>query len=1399
MKSSGINRKSNIIICMMLVTMTFITIPCTNEAISSEAISPNDFGFVGHIPLRGYCSSGQYYQYPPGTTEPCINAPIWTEVDNWRNAGTGIIRFDWFAWHEIEKGNNNWKFDEFDYLVNLVDQSNIEMEGLLAYGNSMKGCNPRDENNFEFCLFKPQYLEYIRQVVARYDGDNDLDNDGIPDTPEDMPNIKYWEVWNEPFEYGGFWEAGTAEQYAEILAAAYDIIKSTNPDAKILFAGVGTAPHWIRFIEDVLQYLTSNNYGECFDILPIHTSYVDTSLEAEILSRLRLLLSIYGFHPIIWANEVGCAGSYWKGEIPHGYSYWHDKLSEEDPEWDVIWFPYEEQVSHIAKRLITDFSEGITKVFPYMSADDAKSEVQDPPASKYAYPGLMYDYYKPPSEVPDEGLIGEQWIPFPFGKPKPALFAYTQAARKLQGLIPDKVLYEGDFYAYSFRSQGSQPSLYRTVLWDQSPEDRRIPLHTNSLAVKKINIAHRSLPLDNSFKSDEFSDYWWTESSSGNQVIRTDEKASLHGDYSVKIVYNGNGWAWVEPSGKVSKKIDWKPQTTGYKVVFYVQLDQDTKIDIGFNERYNDGTWATSHDNIWSDIIEVYNGPPPPPSDLDFHLVYDKGGNPWYRIEAEFSTPSLTKGDYLQFKIGAIGPGQRTFLVDEVYFVSEDGRFILDEDISDLKIDQNGDLTVSIGLSPVYLESDQPIEIRWEEMKHLSLRYLMDKDYIIGPREHGIYFVRGGETGKEDLQACIKTEGSLHFDIHDDLADRVRNQAGLDVIISYYDNGNGGFKINYGGSYTPSCVEAATDLSEYQWCECHYFINDAPLDNRLGNFDSDFEIIAQNGEIAIRSVEVFVAKKTETGIENLLTRDPALKTFTYDGKSWFSPAWSVERGEGNVNTYQIRTPGPLDDSRAIEMIFTGEKWLWFDTSPRSSILTVLEPDKLYTLTFYARYIWGDNKISIGFNKPYKNGFWGDCVDNIWVGKIPKDFQWHQYTVLLRTPTFDPEEHYLQLKIGVYSGLTESWEIFELSMVGITPAIQFEDPSLEDRGEHWGFETGGVNSGVFSSTYVAFDGSFVTEMSYTGSKWLWIEPRSSQDVLTHLEPGATYRMIFHAKLEEDSIGNVISVGFNKRRDGNWLTCLDNVWAGIIPRESGPGKDGWWRFEVPVKVPNWDVDWSAEEWIQPKIGVVHTIATDREHFLLDMIGDDPLIHVKDPSLEEWTDSNDLEYWAEERAGGDISRTGNLNDVYHGDYAALMNFMGPEQDRPWLWLDTGDASSILNNLRPNMRYNVVFHAKYKSGDNMISVGFNRLNSDGSWAGCTDNIWIGAIPKYQGFENRWFEFKVHVTTPDYDPNTQYLQLKIGTKGDITDSAEEFILDLVAPRVAKAPIIRLEEGDNGR
>lgn len=118
--------------------------------------------------------------------------------------------------------------------------------------------------------FLPEYAQFVRAVVERYDGD------GIDDAPGGMV-VTYWELYNEPdfgpSEYGGGWgEYG--ERYAEMLEIIYSEVKAANPDAQVVFGGIAynyfteeqNGLFTRKFLDDVLEA----GGGEFFDIMNVH-------------------------------------------------------------------------------------------------------------------------------------------------------------------------------------------------------------------------------------------------------------------------------------------------------------------------------------------------------------------------------------------------------------------------------------------------------------------------------------------------------------------------------------------------------------------------------------------------------------------------------------------------------------------------------------------------------------------------------------------------------------------------------------------------------------------------------------------------------------------------------------------------------------------------------------------------------------------------------------------------------------------------------------------------------------------------------------------------------------------------------------------------------------------------
>jgi hypothetical protein len=115
----------------------------------------------------------------------------------------------------------------------------------------------------------PDFAEFVKAVVERYDGD------GYQDAPGN-PVVNYWEFYNEPDAKLTNWVPGwgnNGAQYAEMLQTVYPAVKQANPRAQVVFGGIAydwwesaSGPFVESFLDDVLQA----GAGPFFDIMNFH-------------------------------------------------------------------------------------------------------------------------------------------------------------------------------------------------------------------------------------------------------------------------------------------------------------------------------------------------------------------------------------------------------------------------------------------------------------------------------------------------------------------------------------------------------------------------------------------------------------------------------------------------------------------------------------------------------------------------------------------------------------------------------------------------------------------------------------------------------------------------------------------------------------------------------------------------------------------------------------------------------------------------------------------------------------------------------------------------------------------------------------------------------------------------
>jgi len=206
-----------------------------------------------------------------------------------------------FLWQDIEPVKGKLDFSKYDYIVNLVHSSGIEILGLLNYSTdwAASAWNAPPASNKLF-------VNYVSQVIDRY-----------------KDKIKYWEVWNEPDDPQYWMLQDGMVRYASLLKEVYTAAKSLDADCRILNGGLS------KDIPVSLRKLYKNGAGDYFDILAIHPfvnplNQVDVERVKGLYNGCKKIMRENGDDKKIWFTELGCPGvsvpssanSWWLGMSP---------------------------------------------------------------------------------------------------------------------------------------------------------------------------------------------------------------------------------------------------------------------------------------------------------------------------------------------------------------------------------------------------------------------------------------------------------------------------------------------------------------------------------------------------------------------------------------------------------------------------------------------------------------------------------------------------------------------------------------------------------------------------------------------------------------------------------------------------------------------------------------------------------------------------------------------------------------------------------------------------------------------------------------------------------------------------------------------------------------------------
>jgi hypothetical protein len=158
------------------------------------------------------------------------------------------LRPQWVRWGVTWSAIEPQRTEPPTYVWNQLDQHLITLtrSGLRPIGlisnnpgwAATTNCGPHDK-----LANSTPFVQFIRAVVARYDGDGDYDNDGILDGSP-IAAVREWEFYNEPdwndtgnALVGGCWGRYPVA-YAKMLMDIYPVVHATNPKATVVFGGI---------------------------------------------------------------------------------------------------------------------------------------------------------------------------------------------------------------------------------------------------------------------------------------------------------------------------------------------------------------------------------------------------------------------------------------------------------------------------------------------------------------------------------------------------------------------------------------------------------------------------------------------------------------------------------------------------------------------------------------------------------------------------------------------------------------------------------------------------------------------------------------------------------------------------------------------------------------------------------------------------------------------------------------------------------------------------------------------------------------------------------------------------------------------------------------------------------
>lgn len=216
-----------------------------------------------------------------------------------QEAGVQVVRMD-FDWDMLNPARDAWNFDDYDAVVRIVRQHELDLLGIVDY-TSWWASSAQASNDWRVRLYSEplnafDFARYTYEVVNHFKHD-----------------VPVWQIWNEP-NTEAFWKPKPdPARYVALVQEAYLAAKYADPGAVVLFAGLGSngveGNDDSGLAGDFLEQAYQAGARGYFDAMAIHpymlpNGGIDT-LRKKIAAT-RAVMDRHGDQNIpLWLTEIG--------------------------------------------------------------------------------------------------------------------------------------------------------------------------------------------------------------------------------------------------------------------------------------------------------------------------------------------------------------------------------------------------------------------------------------------------------------------------------------------------------------------------------------------------------------------------------------------------------------------------------------------------------------------------------------------------------------------------------------------------------------------------------------------------------------------------------------------------------------------------------------------------------------------------------------------------------------------------------------------------------------------------------------------------------------------------------------------------------------------------------------